>query len=71
MKNRRCILAIGCLLSVGILVWLGSVPPAAAQQENGETAMHTSPLAKRENPTIPAIDRSQPSAFETASFGLG
>ncbi len=72
MKKMRCKSDIGWLLYMSMLaVWV-NVSPAMASQDSDMFAANTAYRADdKALSAIPAIDAEAPTAFETASFGLG
>lgn len=76
MKKRCCTTGNGCLFFMGILAILWACSPAmdsttTPESEKMEEAMNLAYKTDTDTPTIPPIDAEMPSAFETASFGLG
>jgi hypothetical protein len=76
MKNSYGMNAIGCLLLLSALSFLGACSPAKDPQAKHEAQptevdMNLAHQIQTESPAIPPIDASVPAVYETASFGLG
>ena len=76
MKKRCCTTRLGCLLFLGMLLFLWACTPTMDSQANHEAKtteadMNLAYKLQTESPAIPAIDAAAPAVFETASFGLG
>ena len=76
MKKRRCTWGITWLLCVGVL-WIAGkstamgTSPEIEPSKPTEATMNLAIQAETDSSAIPAIDAFVPTAFETASFGLG
>jgi len=55
-------------LLVGLLALLGV---SGCQSDTGEKIMNTNPEPTRAAPAAPALDRTQPDNFATATFSMG
>jgi len=55
-------------LLVGLLALLGV---SGCQPDTGEKTMNTNPEPTRAAPAVPALDRTQPDNFATATFSMG